>query len=308
MGTPEFAIPCLESLVNSRHTIVGIVTASDKPSGRGLALTESAVKKFAITYNLPLFQPLSINEDSFLSWLRNLHPELFVVVAFRILPREIWALPPLGTINLHASLLPQYRGAAPINHAIMNGETFTGVTTFFIDDKIDTGDILMQEKIAITDSDDAGTLHDKLMVAGAGLILKTVDAIAEGNIKPIKQPVIENEIIKKAPKIFRQDCKIDWNKPSTAIYNFIRGLSPYPGAWTELKIGENEKIILKIFRTEKPSLIQSTSGEIVIREGNRLFFGCKDHALEVLEVQAEGKKRMPASQFLLGRNRDLYGF
>jgi len=300
MGTPEFAVATLDALLKSRHQVVGVVTVPDKPANRGLKLQASAVKEFALKHNLPVLQPEKLKNEEFIAALKNLNPDLQVVVAFRMLPEIVWALPKYGTINLHASLLPQYRGAAPINWAIINGEKETGITTFFITHQIDTGDILMQEKIEISEDDDAGSVHDKLMPLGAELVVKTVDAIADAgeNIEHQKQNQVAD--LKPAPKIFRDNCKIDWNNSEEKVYNFIRGLNPYPGAFTELVNETGDKLMLKVFKTVKHPEVIAHCGEIVISSTNQLFIGCNSGALEITELQAEGRKRMITSDFLRG--------
>ena len=298
MGTPEFAVATLEALIKIRHTVVGVVTVPDKPANRGLKLQESAVKEFALKHNLPVLQPEKLKNEEFLQALKKLNPDLQVVVAFRMLPEIVWTLPKYGTINLHASLLPQYRGAAPINWAIINGEKETGITTFFISHQIDTGDILMREKIEIKEDDDAGTVHDKLMTLGAELIVKTVDSIADENIHAIKQDT--GVPLKAAPKIFRENCKIDWSKSSKEVYNFIRGLSPYPGAWTEISDSDGKRTSLKIYKTVKHTDSNILSGDINTNAGNQLFIGCSSGSIELTELQAEGKKRMKTADFLRG--------
>ncbi len=300
MGTPEFAVATLDALLKSRHKVVGVVTVPDKPANRGLKLQASAVKEFAVKHNLPVLQPEKLKNEEFISALKDLNPDLQVVVAFRMLPEMVWALPKLGTINLHASLLPQYRGAAPINWAIINGDKETGITTFFITHQIDTGDILMQEKIEITENDDAGTVHDKLMTLGAELVVKTLDTIADAteSLKPQKQNMSAE--LKPAPKIFREHCKINWDQGADDVYNFIRGLSPYPGAYTELVNEEGTKLTLKIFKTVKHIELSIPAGQVLISETNQLLTGCADGALEILELQAEGRKRMRAIDFMRG--------
>jgi len=298
MGTPEFAVASLDALVHSRHKVAGVITVPDKPASRGLKLQESAVKKYAVEHNLKLLQPEKLKNEVFLTELKALNADLFVVVAFRMLPEAVWNMPRLGTINLHASLLPQYRGAAPINWAIINGEKETGATTFFITQEIDTGDILLQDKLPITDTDDAGTIHDKLMIEGAKLLVQTVDNIADGNVKAQKQN--QQDAIKLAPKIFRETCKIDWTKPMEDVFNFIRGLSPYPGAWTEIIDNTGKKPVLKIFKTRKQDTVKANPGKMIIGSNNHLFIGCKNNALEILELQPEGRKRMTAADYLRG--------
>jgi methionyl-tRNA formyltransferase len=298
MGTPEFAVATLDALVQSSHKVIAVVTTPDKPANRGLKLQSSAVKEYAVQHNLPVLQPDKLKSEDFINELKKINADLFVVVAFRMLPEVVWSMPKHGTINLHASLLPQYRGAAPINWAVINGERETGITTFFITHQIDTGDILMQEKITIEEEDNAGTVHDKLMTSGAALVVKTVDAIANETIKAIQQPTVGE--LKHAPKIFREDCEIDWSKPVDEVYNSIRGLSPYPGAYTVLQNEEGEKLTLKIFSTKKHIDLVIPVGELLISGKNETLIGCEDGALEVIELQAEGRKRMKAADFLRG--------
>jgi methionyl-tRNA formyltransferase len=294
MGTPEFAVPMLEALVNSEHEVVGVVTAPDKPAGRGMQLMESDVKKFAMQKGLRILQPEKLKNESFLNELKSLQADLFVVVAFRMLPEVVWSMPPMGTINLHASLLPQYRGAAPINWAIINGEKETGVTTFFIQQEIDTGKIIFQEKIPIREDENVGELYNELMQLGSNVLLKTVNAIAEGNYPQTPQDHITD--IKHAPKIFKGTCVIDWNKDVDAIYNFIRGLSPYPAAFTIL----NGKVF-KIFSAEKHSQQhEKQCGSFETDGKTYLRFYCANGWIEVKECQLEGKKKMTVEELLRG--------
>jgi methionyl-tRNA formyltransferase len=302
MGTPEFAVASLEAIHKSRHIIKGVVTVPDKPAGRGKKLKASAVKEYAVSNNLPLLQPEKLKNPDFLSALAAFDADVFVVVAFRMLPEQVWAMPPKGTFNLHASLLPQYRGAAPINHAIINGETRTGVTTFFIDKEIDTGKIIMQKEVEITATDNAGSLHDKLMTEGASLTVTTLDAIAGGNIEEIPQEklITPDTVLKPAPKIFKDDCRIDWNKNSDEIINFIRGLSPYPVAFTEA-VHKNKKIILKIYGAT--ALKEKTAvppGKIITDGEKYLKITTADGIIDIKELQIQGKKRMPVKDFLNG--------
>jgi methionyl-tRNA formyltransferase len=298
MGTPEFAVASLDALVKSRHKVIGVVTVPDKPASRGLKLQSSAVKDYGVKNNLPVLQPEKLKNDSFLHELKALNADLFVVVAFRMLPEVVWKMPKLGTINLHASLLPNYRGAAPINWAVINGEKETGATTFFITQEIDTGDILLQERITISEEDNAGSIHDRLMEMGSNLLVKTVDAIADETVKAVKQNLQGEH--KPAPKIFRETCKINWNKPSVDVFNFVRGLSPYPGAWTEWTDSTGQKSILKIYKTKKQDSVKVSLSKAIADGDNRLFIGCADHALEILELQPEGRKRMIVADFLRG--------
>ncbi|MBP9151318.1 MAG: methionyl-tRNA formyltransferase, partial [Flavobacteriales bacterium] len=249
MGTPDFAVATLKALLDAGANVVGVITAPDKPAGRGMKLQPSAVKQFAVENDLNVLQPTNLKSEEFLSELSALKATLQVVVAFRMLPEVVWNMPEKGTFNLHASLLPQYRGAAPINWAVMNGETESGVTTFFLQHQIDTGNIIFQEKVAIGESETAGELHDKLMNVGAGLVVKTLEAIENGNAPSIPQNTIVGEL-QEAPKIFKETCKIDWNKSANAVFNHVRGLSPYPTAFTTL-VSSDEEIGLKVFRVRK---------------------------------------------------------
>jgi methionyl-tRNA formyltransferase len=296
MGTPEFAVPSLEILISSHHKISAVVTVPDKPRGRGLKISESPVKKFAVKNNLSLILPENLRDEYFSAQIKSLEPDLIIVVAFRILPKEIFTIPKYGSFNLHASLLPKYRGAAPINWAIISGEKETGVTTFFLDEKVDTGKIIMQESCEITKDDDAGTLYDKLSKLGAKAVMSTVSLIemTNGNVQVINQ---DNLLASKAPKISKEFCRIKWNKTAEENFNFIRGLSPYPGAYTF----RNRKLI-KVFKTDlniEGSVSQGKPGEVKINQG-KLFLTCSDGYLEVLELQEEGKKRLAAQEFLKG--------
>jgi methionyl-tRNA formyltransferase len=299
MGTPEFAVASLEALVNAGCHIVGVVTAPDKPAGRGLKLQESAVKKYAIEKGLKVLQPERLKSPQFLEELRSLCADLQIVVAFRMLPQVVWNMPAMGTLNVHASLLPQYRGAAPINWAIINGEKETGITTFKLKHEIDTGDILLQETISIEENDTAGELHDKLKELGAKVLVKTVEGLADGTLKETPQSEILNaksEIAKHAPKIFTETCTIDWSKPVDEVHNLIRGLSPFPGAFTYL----NGKL-LKIYRSEKEYKQPSIAiGEFETDSKTFLKFACKDGFIKLKEVQLEGKKKMNIEDFLRG--------
>ncbi len=297
MGTPEFAIRGLEKLLDEGYAVVGVITAPDKPAGRGRKLTGSAVKKYAEKMGLPVLQPANLKEESFLKQLKSLNANLQIVVAFRMLPRLVWEMPEYGTFNLHASLLPQYRGAAPINWAIVNGEAETGVTTFFIDEKIDTGEIILQEKTPIAPTATAGELHDRLMELGAKLILQTVQAIASGAVKTQKQPQATG--LKMAPKIHRETCRIDWNQPMEKIYDHIRGLSPYPTAWTQLKNG-NEEVILKIYKVKKePHSHRHETGKL-FSDKKRLKIAVKAGFLELLEIQLPGRRKMAVEEVING--------
>lgn len=299
MGTPEFAVASLDAMLNAGCTIVGVITAPDKPAGRGLKLQESAVKKYAVEKGLPILQPEKLKNPQFLEDLRSLNADVQVVVAFRMLPELVWDMPAMGTINVHASLLPQYRGAAPINWAIINGEKQTGVSTFKLKHEIDTGDILLQEKIPIGENETAGELHDRLKELGAEVLVKTIHALANGTLKEISQSEISNaksETIMHAPKIFTETCRIDWNKPVDEVHNLVRGLSPFPGAFTHL----NEKL-LKIYRSEKESRQPEVApGEFETDGKTFLKFAGKDGFISVKELQMEGKKKMNIEDFLRG--------
>ncbi len=297
MGTPDFATESLRALLNAGANIVGVITAPDKPAGRGRKLTPSSVKKFALEKNLKILQPEKLKAPAFLEELKALKADLQVVVAFRMLPEAVWNMPPKGTFNLHASLLPEYRGAAPINWAVINGETKTGVTTFFLEQEIDTGDIIFQEEIEIAENDNAGTVHDKLMKKGAHLVVKTVDAIARNNVNPIPQPDREH---KPAPKIFKDDCRIDWTAESHKVHNLIRGLSPYPAAWTELVNPDGQSVSVKIFETEKKGSEELKPGEIYCDNKTTILAGTANGDLKIHELQMAGKKRMTTEDFLRG--------
>lgn len=301
MGTPGFAVGCLQALLMSNHKVMAVVTAPDRPANRGLKLQQSAVKEYAVQKNIPVLQPEKMKDENFIASLKEFNPDLIVVVAFRMLPEVVWRLPKHGTINLHASLLPDYRGAAPINWAIINGEKETGVTTFFINNEIDKGDILKYEKVEITNEDNAGSLHDKLMITGAGLLVKTLDSIAAGDIAGMKQENVIAENLKPAPKIFREDCKINFNSDCAKVYDFIRGLSPYPAAWTMLENKDaDKKFSVKIFKSAKHLNMSLSPGILMNKENKHIYIGCKTGAIEVLELQPEGKKPMQAADFLRG--------
>jgi methionyl-tRNA formyltransferase len=303
MGTASFAVPSLKLLLRSGYEIAAVVTAPDKPAGRGKILSASPIKYVALENKLYLLQPDNLKEDDFINELRNLKPDLQIVVAFRMLPKSVWEIPALGTFNLHSSLLPQYRGAAPINHAIINGETQTGVTTFFIDEKIDTGRIILQDKTMIEPTESAGELHDKLMEMGARLVLKTVEAILSKTIdlKEQDELIPPMDVLKVAPKIFKEDCKISWDRPVMEVYNFIRGMSPVPCAFCFLKMKNGKTLNLKIYSTDIHSSNHDYKpGSFSCDGKNNFFIYCKSGALELKEVQLEGKKRMSTRDFLKG--------
>jgi methionyl-tRNA formyltransferase len=302
MGTPEFAVATLGSLLMNGYNVVGVVTTPDKPAGRGRKITKSGVKKFAESNYLPVFQPDNFTDPDFIDRLKKLNASVFIVVSFRMLPEVVWKMPSLGTINLHASLLPQYRGAAPINHAIINGETITGVTTFFINDKIDTGSILLREEIQIFPFENAGDLHDRLMKHGARLVIRTLQAIAENRIKPQLQSqfIIPGEILKPAPKIHPKDCIIDWNNSPQKIQNLIRGLAPHPGANSSF---ENAKgsLSYKIFESQpEPAEHKYKPGQIISDGKNFIKVACKGGFINIVQLQLEGRKMMNCVEFLKG--------
>lgn len=298
MGTPAFATASLKALIEAGEEIVAVVTAPDRAAGRGQKLKQSDVKQFAEARQLKVLQPQKLKSPEFTEKLRELDPDLIVVVAFRMLPREVWLLPEYGTINLHASLLPQYRGAAPINWAIINGEKTTGITTFFINEDIDTGDLIMQDEVAIEDSDNAGSLHDKLMAQGARLVVKTVKAIAAGNAPGIPQK--KSGKLRAAPKIFREDTRINWHQSAEKVHDFIRGLSPYPGASSKIK-QNSDTLSVKIYES-KPGEACSGGKEGMIRVDDKkhLYVACSDRWLEIRELQPAGKRKMLVSDFLNG--------
>ena len=296
MGTPDFAVATLDALVKAKLNVVGVVTSPDKPAGRGQKIQQSAVKKYALDHNLTILQPGNLKSEEFLDQLKNLNGNLQIVVAFRMLPKAVWQLPEYGTFNLHASLLPNYRGAAPINWAIINGETQTGVTTFFLKHDIDTGDILFSEPVNIAPDETAGHVHDRLMKIGAELIVKTVQAIESGDYREIPQDSIETSELQHAPKFFKENCQIDWQKPVKKVYDLIRGLSPYPTAFTKI-----QNKTLKIFKADKEdAIIGFAAGQYQTDGKTFLKFACPDGLISVRDVQLEGKKRMKVDEFLRG--------
>lgn len=296
MGTPDFAVAILDGLIRAKFDVVGVITASDKPAGRGRKINESAVKKYAIKNNLKLLQPTNLKSKEFIQELQALNANLQIVVAFRMLPKVVWQMPSFGTFNLHASLLPAYRGAAPINWAIINGETKTGVTTFFIDEKIDTGNIILQEEVLIRNDETVGELHDKLMNVGSELVVKTINQIQQNTIKTYKQPEIEQ---KPAPKIFTETCKIDWTAPIDTIYNLIRGLNPYPAAWTTL-INHDEEIKLKIFDIKKEIVLHKHFLGAIITSKNELRVAVTNGFIKIENLQLAGKRKMDTVSLLNG--------
>ncbi|MBU2938818.1 methionyl-tRNA formyltransferase [Lacinutrix sp. C3R15] len=301
MGTPDFAVATLQTLVENNYNIVGVITAPDKPAGRGRKLNESAVKQYAKSQDLKILQPTNLKATSFTEELAALKANLHIVVAFRMLPKVVWQMPEYGTFNLHASLLPNYRGAAPINWAIINGETKTGVSTFFIDEKIDTGEMILQEEILIEENENAGSLHDKLMHLGSQLVLKTVSLIAEGNVKTTPQP--ENAEIKTAYKLNKDNCKIDFNDSLNNIYNKVRGLSPYPAAWCVLQNNE-ETLDIKIYAAEKELDTHTIEVGKVITTKKEIKVSVKEGYLIIKEIKLPGKRKMEAKALLNGYNFD----
>lgn len=299
MGTPDFAVASLDALVNAGCNIVGVITAPDKPAGRGMKLTESAVKKYAVEKGLHILQPEKLKNPAFIEELRSLKADLQIVVAFRMLPEMVWNMPPLGTVNLHGSLLPQYRGAAPIHWAVINGEKETGVTTFKLKHEIDTGDILLQKKFPIGDDETTGEVHDRMKIIGADLLVETVRGLADNSLQKIDQSSIvssESPVLKHAPKIFTETCQIHWNETADKIHNLIRGLSPFPGALTVL----DEKI-LKVYRSEKEIITHTHPIGKTFSDGKTfLKFSCTDGYIHILDLQLEGKKRMLIEDFLRG--------
>lgn len=298
-GTPEFAVTSLDALVKDGFNVAAVVTMPDKPAGRGKKIQMSDVKRYALEHDLPVLQPEKLKAPEFVDALRAIDADLFIVIAFRMLPEVVWGMPRLGTFNLHASLLPKYRGAAPINHAIINGETETGITTFFLKHEIDTGDMIAQRSIAIGEDENAGELHDRLMMLGAEAVVDTVNAIIDGTLTTSPQP--EGEFI-AAPKIFKETCRIDWERPRKNLHDFIRGLAPYPAAWTRMIEQSGKPSDIKIFATslkDIPSDISLLPGEALVK-GKHLYAGTADGVLEILSLQPAGKRAMGADAFILG--------
>jgi methionyl-tRNA formyltransferase len=304
MGTPDFAVESLKALVENGYNIVGVITAPDKPAGRGQQLNESAVKQYAAKQGLRILQPEKLKNPEFIAELESLRADLQVVVAFRMLPEMVWAMPSMGTFNLHGSLLPQYRGAAPLNWAVINGETETGVTTFLLSHEIDTGKIMFQEKTPIAENDTVGDVHDRLMVIGANLVVKTVDSLANGEVEAIDQEKLINEglQVKHAPKIFKDDCRIDWTRDTESVRNLIRGLSPYPAAWTELIHPEKKEVLTaKIYAAIRDNSSLPAAPGILQTDGKKyLRIACPDGWLSITEIQLSGKKRMKTEELLRG--------
>ncbi len=299
MGTPEFAVEPLKRLVDEGYNVVGVVTMPDKPAGRGQHLQESPVKKYALQEDIPLLQPEKLRDEDFLVQLKMWQADIQVVVAFRMLPEVVWNMPRLGTFNLHASLLPQYRGAAPINWAIINGEKETGVTTFFLKHEIDTGNIILQRSTPIADSDNVGTLYDRLMNMGADLVVETMERITMGDVSTMPQD--DSVAVTPAPKIFKEDCKINWNKSAIELHNFVRGLSPYPAAFTEVKNDKGQVLSLKVLETEViEDTVSEQPGTLVSDGKKQLYFATEEGYLSIKKLQLAGKKAMTTEELLRG--------
>lgn len=303
LGTPEFAVTSLDRIVSEGYNVVGVVTMPDKPAGRGHHLYQSPVKEYAVAHDIPVLQPVKLKDLEFVQALRDLKADLFIVIAFRMLPEVVWSMPPLGTFNLHASLLPKYRGAAPINRAVMNGETRTGVTTFMLKHEIDTGDVLRQEAIEIGPDENVGSVHDRLMELGSELVIDTIRHIVAGTLKPLPQ---EQMIVDKgveptpAPKIFKEDCRIDWTRTAREVHNHVRGLSPYPAAWCVLKGDNTPELEIKVMETRLSSGANfGEPGSVSIEDGH-LLVACGDGAVEIMKLRPAGKKLMDADAYLRG--------
>ena len=301
MGTPEFAVPSLKALVEGGYNVVAVVTTPDKPAGRGQRIHESDVKVAARELNIPILQPEKLRDEAFLEALRELKPDLGIVIAFRMLPEVVWAMPRLGTFNLHASLLPQYRGAAPINWAIINGEKETGITTFLLNHEIDKGAIVGQIRMEIGDEDSVGTMYDKLMLRGAGLVVETVERLAAGDVELHSQEGIDDSTLRPAPKIFKDDCQIDWHKSGREIVNFVRGLSPYPAAWTTILKSDGEELSAKLFEVSfQEKLHDAEPGSVLTDDKTYIKVACKDGWISILRVQIAGKRALSVKELLLG--------
>lgn len=300
MGTPDFAVESLDAIVQSGYNVVGVVTVPDRQTGRGLKITYSPVKEYALQHNLNLLQPEKLRNPEFIAQLQALQADIFVVVAFRMLPKEVWSMPPMGTFNLHASLLPQYRGAAPINWAIINGEQVSGATTFMLNEKIDEGGILLQEQTPISDVDTAETLHDRLALMGREMVVRTLDGLSSGSLKPQSQDTIQS--FKPAPKIFKPDCAIDWNKSCQDIVNFVRGLSPYPAATMTLQDEKGTEHLFKVYRVSAEKAPASAPGELSTDSKKWIKITAKDGFINILDLQINGKRKNTSEEFLRGHN------
>lgn len=311
LGTPDFAVESLRRIHENGYNVVGVVTMPDKPAGRGKHMTASPVKEYAVAHGLKVMQPEKLKDEAFVEELRSLNADLFVVIAFRMLPEVVWRMPRLGTFNLHASLLPRYRGAAPINRAVMNGDTETGVTTFFLKHEIDTGDVIAREKISIGEDENVGSVHDRLMALGADLTIDTIEHIIKGDLTPIPQSEVDGDVeVTAAPKIFKETCRIDWSKDARQVHNHVRGLSPYPTAWCELMDGDEPQGTMKVYATKVVdedatgipghATVDRTAGTIIVE--------CGRGKVELLEIQAPGKKRMATADWLRGCRMDKIQF
>ena len=313
MGTPDFSVPTLNAIITEGYNVVGVITAPDREAGRGRKIKMSAVKEFALNNELKILQPTNLKDEDFIKELTSLKPNLQIVVAFRMLPKVVWSLPKLGTFNLHASLLPQYRGAAPINFAIINGESQTGLTTFFLDEQIDTGGIIKQTKINISNEDSAGSLHDKMMVLGSELVIDTINCILNNSITPKDQKnfIDQNKVLNSAPKLNKDDCRINWNKKPVDVYNFVRGLSPYPASFSTLVSNSKKEIVVKIFTVSIISNSEPTQkpGAIISDGSTCIDVALKSGVIRILELQLSGKKRMRTAELLRGlKNIEDYHF
>lgn len=300
LGTPEFAVASLDRLVTAGYNISAVVTMPDKRAGRGHGLFQSPVKEYALAHNLPVLQPERLKDEAFVNALRLIDADLFIVIAFRMLPEVVWRMPRMGTFNLHASLLPRYRGAAPINHAVMNGDAETGVTTFFLKHEIDTGDILRQERITIGPDENVGSVHDRLMELGAELTVDTVQHILKGDLTPMPQDKLLGEEPTPAPKIFKDTCRIDWHCPARQVHNFVRGLSPYPAAWSEIHSDTTAPTEVKIFETRVlDENVIGIPGTVLVK-GDSMYVQCEPGQVEIVSLRPAGKKQMPAADYLRG--------
>lgn len=300
MGTPDFAVSSLHAICQSNHQVVGVVTVPDRQTGRGLKITYSPVKQYAIDHNIPLLQPEKLRDEQFQADLKAWNADIFVVVAFRMLPKSVWAMPPMGTFNLHASLLPQYRGAAPINWALINGEQTTGVTTFLLNENIDEGNILLQQSTPITPDDTAETLHDRLAEIGCQLVVETLDGLEQKKLTPKPQTISEN--LRSAPKIFKPDCAIKWNQPGNTIVNFVRGLSPYPAATMQMIDNKGAAQQFKVYQVAFEPATKATIGQVLTDQKKELKIGVQDGYIHILSLQLSGKKRNSTAEFLRGYN------
>lgn len=308
MGTPQFAVAPLQLLLKAGVNVVSVVTSPDKPAGRGRQISQSQVKQFAVEYNLPVLQPTNLKDEEFIADLKRLQADLFVVVAFRMLPKIVWSIPKYGTFNLHASLLPQYRGAAPINWAIVNGEKTTGVTTFFIDEQIDTGRVIHQQEVAIEPNDSAGLLHDKLMALGAELVVKTVIGLGTGELNATSQDeLIKDQVLQPAPKLSRENTRIQWTNSASRLHDFIRGFSPYPAAWTELVDKDGKAIQAKILEAEVSEATHNDLPGTIHANEPTITVSCGEGSINILRLQVSGKKAMTTEDFLRGF-RDLQNY